>query len=136
MPALDTELALWDVSRRLSAHAAALPQAARTPWLDAAEALALRVASHAPEASRGTWQACWIELRLACLAGMSGASRLLELRALHAAVAGFDAPETLEARIHLLHVWAAALLGPAAKAKLAEASALAASPHLAQARRA
>ncbi|MGO4703574.1 hypothetical protein [Dyella sp. 2RAB6] len=134
--AAETEPALWDASRRLAAHAEALPQAARTPWLDAAEALAERVARSAPEASRGAWQAHWIELRLARLAGMSGAWRLLELRALHDAGARFTAPETLDARIHVLHVWAAALLGPAAKAKHAEAAALAASLRPAQTMRA
>ena len=123
----ETEQALWEMSRRLSAHAEALPQAARTPWLDAVEALAERVAVHAPEASRGAWMAHWVDLRLARLGAMNGAWRLLELRALHEACAAHTAPEVVAARVRLLHAWAGALLGPAAKAKQAEAVALAAS---------
>jgi hypothetical protein len=129
----ETEVALWDMSRRLSAHAEALPPVARTPWLDAAEALAERMARSAPQLSRGAWQAHWVDLRLARLGAMNGAWRLLELRALHDACAQDGASEVIEARIRLLNVWADALLGPAAKAKRAEATALAASLRPAQA---
>lgn len=129
----ETEMALWDMSRRLSAHAEALPPVARTPWLDAVEALAERMARSAPALSRAAWQAHWVDLRLARLGAMNGAWRLLELRALHDACAHDEAPEVIEARIRLLNVWAGALLGPAAKAKRAEAMALAASLRPAQA---
>lgn len=125
--AAETEVALWDMSRRLSAHAEALPPVARTPWLDAVEALAERMARSAPELSRGAWRAYWVDLRLARLGAMNGAWRLLELRELHEVCAQDGASEVIEARIRLLNVWAGALLGPAAKAKRAEAMALAAS---------
>jgi len=132
----EAEQALWELSRRLSTHASALPQAARTPWLDTVEALAERMATRAPDASRSAWRAHWIDLRLERLKGMNGAWRLLELRALHGACAQDAAPEVIEARIRLLHVWAEALIGAAAKAKLAEASALSAGLRGAQALRA
>ncbi|NKJ20306.1 MULTISPECIES: hypothetical protein [Dyella] len=132
-PAPELEAELWGASRRLSAHAAALPPAARAPWLDAVEALAERMVRSVPAASRGAWQAHWVDLRLDRLGAMNGAWRLLELRALDDACAGDGAPEVIEARIRLLHLWADALLGPAAKAKRAEAAALAASLRPAQA---
>ncbi|MBT2118860.1 hypothetical protein KK141_11455 [Dyella sp. LX-66] len=126
-PAPELEAELWGASRRLSAHAAALPPAARAPWLDAVEALAERMVRSVPAASRGAWQAHWVDLRLERLGAMNGAWRLLELRALDDACAGDGAPEVIEARIRLLQLWADALLGPAAKAKRVEAAALAAS---------
>lgn len=125
--ATEHEQALWELSRRLQAHAHALPAPARTPWQDTGEALAERMAAQAPASARDAWRARWIDLRLDRLSAMSGAWRLLELRALHDRCALDTSPQVLEAKLRLLQLWAAALLGPAARAKRAEAAVLAAS---------
>lgn len=122
----EAEQALWELSRRLSAHARILPPPARAPWLDTVEALAERMAVDAPALSRSDWRAHWVDLRLDRLGAMNGAWRLLELRALHDACVHDEAPAVLQARVRVLQAWARALIGPAAKAKYAEASVLAA----------
>jgi hypothetical protein len=74
---------------------------------------------------RPSWRARWLDIQVARLRTLKGASRLLGFHSLDADCAADVSPEVMEARVRLLLRWSEGLIGTAARTKRAEADALA-----------
>lgn len=103
---------------RTAREAAALQEAAAT--------FAGWTANLAPMALRPAWRARWLDIQVSRLCMQKGASRLLGFRSLDADCAADGSSEVMHARVRLLLRWSEGLIGAAAKAKRAQADALAA----------
>ena len=92
---------------------------------EAAAKFAGWTANLAPRELRPSWRARWLDIQVARLRTLKGASRLLGFHSLDADCAADVSPEVMEARVRLLLRWSEGLIGTAARTKRAEADALA-----------
>jgi len=92
---------------------------------EAAAKFAGWTANLAPMELRPSWRARWLDIQVARLCTLKGASRLLGFHSLDADCAADVSPEVMEARVRLLLRWSEGLISAAARTKRAEADALA-----------
>ena len=115
----------WLLAQSLMARAGQRAEHEAATLQEAAAKFAGWTANLAPMELRPSWRARWLDIQVARLCTLKGASRLLGFRSLDADCAADVSPEVMDARVRLLLRWSEGLIGTAARTKRAEADALA-----------